>query len=59
MQALTTFGDLVVGSSPGDYLNAAATLTLAFNDTVLLPTATAASTSQSDAIRRLLGAGTP
>lgn len=59
MQALTTFGDLVVGSSPGDYLNAAATLTLAFNDTALLPTATAASTSQSDAIRRLLGAGAP
>lgn len=57
MQTLTHFGDLVVGSSPGNYLNAAATLTLVFNDTPLLPSATAASTSQSDAIRRLLGGG--
>lgn len=58
MQALTRFGDLVVGSSPGNYLNAAATLTLVFNDSPLLPsTSSTAATSQTDAIRRLLGGG--
>jgi phospholipid/cholesterol/gamma-HCH transport system substrate-binding protein len=55
MQTLTKFGDLVVGSSPGNYLNAAATLTLVFNDSALLPSATAASTGQRDAIARLIG----
>ena len=57
MQALTRFGDLVVGSSPGNYLNAAATLTLVFNDSPLLPSASGASTSQSDAVRRVLSGG--
>jgi phospholipid/cholesterol/gamma-HCH transport system substrate-binding protein len=57
MQTLTKFGDLVVGSSPGNYLNAAATLTLVFNDTPLLPSAGTASTSQADAIARLIGGG--
>jgi phospholipid/cholesterol/gamma-HCH transport system substrate-binding protein len=39
MQALTHFGALVVGSSPGDYLTSSATLTLVFNDTAILPQA--------------------
>jgi phospholipid/cholesterol/gamma-HCH transport system substrate-binding protein len=55
MQTLTKFGNLVVGSSPGNYLNAAATLTLVFSDKALLPGTLAPSTSAQDAIARLIG----
>jgi phospholipid/cholesterol/gamma-HCH transport system substrate-binding protein len=55
MQTLTKFGNLVVASSPGNYLNAAATLTLVFSDTALLPGTVAPSTSAQDAISRLIG----
>ena len=55
MQALTKFGTQTVASAPGDYLTSAATLTLVFNDTPLLPHATAPAASGAAAVTRLLG----
>ena len=57
MQALTRFGTQLVDSSPGNYLNAAATLTLAFNDTPLLPSSTRTAASPADAVRQTLLGG--
>lgn len=55
MQALTEFGNQVVASAPGDYLTSAATLTLVFNDTPLLPPASAPAAGGAAVTQQLLG----
>jgi phospholipid/cholesterol/gamma-HCH transport system substrate-binding protein len=62
MRGLVAFGKVLTGNAPGDYLNAAATVTLDFTGSAVLPAgtaSTAASTDSLDAIRILLGGRSP
>jgi phospholipid/cholesterol/gamma-HCH transport system substrate-binding protein len=62
MRGLVAFGKVLTGNAPGDYLNAVATVTLDFTGSAVLPSTTGstnAATDSQDAIKVLLGGGSP